>query len=83
MTKVRFEGFNFGEKTLENVYFIAEVNNKHIVTSVTIAPDSDNEYWNGLNRKYWLNEASQYLQELLDQYGELKDLIENDEVVVV
>jgi hypothetical protein len=82
MTKVRFDGYHFGDRILEGVYFVAEVNEKQIVTSVKIAPDCDNSYWQDLNQKRWLNEAKQHLQGLLDQYGELKDLIDNDEVVL-
>jgi hypothetical protein len=83
MAKVRFDGYGFGEKILEDIYFIAEVSDKQIVISVQISPESDNDYWQGLNRRYWLNEARDYLQTLIDQYGDLKDLIDNNEVSMV
>jgi hypothetical protein len=50
--RVRFEGYAFGDRILEGVYFQADVVNG-VVSNV--GPDNPNcRYWDGLNHAKWL-----------------------------
>jgi hypothetical protein len=62
-----FDGYDFGDRLLEGVLFIARFNGKELV-DVRIHPDYDNDYWIGLDKKYWLHQAKESIS--ADPYGQ-------------
>jgi hypothetical protein len=55
-----FDGYPVGDRILENVMFIATVNNGKL--DVKIHPD-DKAYFSTLNESYWLNKVTDYVQD--------------------
>ena len=76
MTKVKFDGYVFGDRILEGVWFTADVDGQK-VTNVKIAPESDGDYWRGLSKTKWLGEAKRYISGVIEDLG-LQGAIENE-----
>ena len=77
--RVKFHGYNFGDRMLEGVFFQADIDNG-VVSNVAIDPGSDGRYWEGLNHKKWLAEGKAFLERHLKSHGSLEAMI-GDEIV--
>jgi hypothetical protein len=80
--KVKFDGYPFGDEVLEEVYFQAEIQGS-IVKNVAIDPNSNNEYWEDLNKDKWLKKAKKYLENLLREEGDINHLLDEGFIVPV
>lgn len=58
--KVEFDGYAFGDRLLEGVIFIGELDAKSRAV-ISISPDCKS-YFRDLNQKKWLTEAKKYLE---------------------
>lgn len=65
--QVKFDGYAFGDRMLEGVYFIGTWNEKNNSWSVKIHPDDDDGYWEELNQELWLKRAEEFLAESIEQ----------------
>jgi hypothetical protein len=59
--RVKFHGYDFGDRILEDVYFQADIDNGQ-VSNVAIDPASDGYYWDDLNQSKWLRLAKEHLE---------------------
>lgn len=80
--KVKFDGYPFGDEVLEEVYFQADIQG-NIVKNVAIDPNSNNEYWEDLNKDKWLKKAKKYLENLLREEGDINHLLDEGYIVPV
>lgn len=73
MRTVRFDGYAFGDRMLEGVCFLADIDETDPesieIENVRIAPDCDDEYWKELNTKKWLKLATRYVCDSIDEAG--------------
>jgi hypothetical protein len=70
--RVKFHGYDFGDRILEDVYFQADIIDG-VVSNV--APDNPNcRYWDGLNHAKWLKEAKEFLEKVLQSHGSVQAL---------
>jgi len=67
MIKVKFDGYAFGERTLEGMSFIGEVDDKGKIKKVYVAPADDGDYWQEQNTKLWLKRAEEHLEHILEE----------------
>lgn len=83
--KVKFDGYAFGDRILEDVYFQADIADDGTVSNVVIDPDDDGDYWSDLNQAKWLKMAKEYLEETLRDEcdNNVQDLIDNDFAEIV
>ncbi len=58
--QVRINGYNFGDRHLEDVYFICEIINDKVKV-IKVDPDAL-DYFNKLNTKMWLEEAQNFAE---------------------
>lgn len=75
--KVKFDGYCFADRLLEEVYFQADIVGTN-VTNVEIHPDSDTDYWDDLNQAKWLKKAKGYLELSLKDRS-LQEIVDNGE----
>lgn len=68
----RIDGYDFGERLLEGVYFDIEVDTLESlqVTSVKVAPDAVS-YFKQLNQELWLGAAKDSAEDMLEYIGTL------------
>ena len=59
-----FDGYDFGERTLEGVKFKAQLNAKYEVEISTVDDWITNSYLCGLNREHWTKAAKDYRDDL-------------------
>jgi hypothetical protein len=79
MTTVKFDGYTFGDRILEGMYFLADVDG-HKISNVRIAPESDGEYWRGLSHTRWIKEARRFITDVIDENGSAQGAIDAEEV---
>ena len=60
INEVRFDGYDFGDRMLEGMYFRAKFGKENEFLEVFIEPEFDDEYWDDLNKKKWLKEAEKH-----------------------
>lgn len=73
MTYFIFDGYDFGDRTLEGVPFKAILNDtQDKVVKVELYKDSNKAYFETLNQKMWLKKAKLCAEDLLE--NELDEL---------
>lgn len=79
--RVKFHGYDFGDRMLEDVYFQADIVDG-VVSNVQ--PDNPNcRYWAGLNHAKWLKEGKEHLEAMLKSHGSVDALVGDEYVEIL
>ncbi len=63
VTDIKVDGYGFGDRLLEGVYFTGQWNDKAKRYKVIGVVDSSKDYFDGLNKKKWLKAAEDYMND--------------------
>ncbi len=74
MKKLQFDGYDFGDKLLEGLRFIA-YHEGIKVEKVKIHPKDNCPYWKELNCKLWLKRAKDHAESLLERTDDVSSVI--------
>lgn len=65
LTSVEFDGYPFGDRMLEDVVFIAELDEEGNISDVRSKDDWDTDgYLQGLNKEHWLKLAREFAKNM-------------------